>query len=153
VVVTGADGETVVETAHVLIATGSEPIPLPGLPFDGERIVSSTEALALESVPSRLLVIGAGAVGLELGSVWRRLGSEVGVGEFLGRLGPGAAASMAGQLTRALGRRGLPSRLPPQGRAAGRTAPGGGGPLPGPAEPPLVDADVVLVAVGRRPYT
>src|SRR5262249_55883896 len=98
VVVTGADGETVVETAHVLTATGSEPIPLPGLPFDGERIVSSTEALALESVPARLLVIGAGAVGLELGSVWRRLGSEVLVVEFLDRIVPWADASMARQL-------------------------------------------------------
>jgi len=95
VVVTGADGETVVETAHVLIATGSEPIALPGLPFDGERVVSSTEALALESVPARLLVIGAGAVGLELGSVWRRLGSEVLVVEFLDRIVPGIDAEIA----------------------------------------------------------
>jgi len=152
VVVTGADGETVVETAHVLIATGSEPIALPGLPFDGERIVSSTEALALESVPARLLVIGAGAVGLELGSVWRRLGSEVLVVEFLDRIVPWADAAMASQLQRALGKQGLVFRLSTQAKSAERTATGVRVTLSGPGEPPLVDADVVLVAVGRRPY-
>jgi dihydrolipoamide dehydrogenase len=153
VVVTGADGETVVETAHILIATGSEPIPLPGLPFDGERIVSSTEALALESVPAHLLVIGAGAVGLELGSVWRRLGSEVLVVEFLDRIVPWADVAMARQLQRALGKQGLVFRLSTQAKSAERTASGVRVTLSGPAEPPLVDADVVLVAVGRRPYT
>src|SRR5439155_64927 len=70
-------GERTLEAERVLIATGSEPTPLGGLPFDGERIVSSTEALALARVPERLLVIGAGAVGLELGSVWSRLGAKV----------------------------------------------------------------------------
>jgi dihydrolipoamide dehydrogenase len=152
VVVTGGDGETVVETAHVLIATGSEPIALPGLPFDGERIVSSTEALALESVPARLLVIGAGAVGLELGSVWRRLGSEVLVVEFLDRIVPWADAAMGSQLQRALGKQGLVFRLSTQAKSAERTATGVRVMLAGPGEPPLVDADVVLVAVGRRPY-
>src|SRR5262245_36872230 len=98
VVVTGGDGETTLETAHVLIATGSEPTPLPGLPFDGERIVSSTEALTLPVVPGRLLVIGAGAVGLELGSVWRRLGAEVLVVEFLARIVPWADGAIARQL-------------------------------------------------------
>jgi dihydrolipoamide dehydrogenase len=153
VVVTGADGETVVETAHVLIATGSEPIPLPGLPFDGERIVSSTEALALASVPARLVVIGAGAVGLELGSVWRRLGSEVLVVEFLDRIVPWADTTMATQLQRALGKQGLAFRLSTQATSAERTESGVRVMLSGPGEPPLVDADVVLVAVGRRAYT
>ena len=77
VVVTGADGERTLQSARVLLATGSEPTPLASMPFDGERIVSSTEALALPRVPERLLVIGAGAVGLELGSVWSRLGAKV----------------------------------------------------------------------------
>jgi dihydrolipoamide dehydrogenase len=153
VAVTGADGETVVETAHVLIATGSEPIPLPGLPFDGERIVSSTEALTLPNVPTRLLVIGAGAVGLELGSVWRRLGSEVLVVEFLDRIVPWADAGMATQLQRALGKQGLAFRLSTQATSAERTASGVRVMLSGPGEPPLVDAEVVLVAVGRRAYT
>src|SRR5262249_54357794 len=140
VVVTGPDGETVVETAHVLIATGSEPIPLPGLPFDGERIVSSTEALALESVPARLLVIGAGAgaVGRELGWVWRRCGAGVLVVESLARIVPGAGASMARQLQRSLGKQGLPFRLSTRAKSAERPAPGVGVTLSGPAEPPLV---------------
>src|SRR5438046_8071662 len=81
-------GERTLEAERVLIATGSEPTPLGGLPFDGERIVSSTEALVLARVPERLLVIGAGAVGLELGSVWSRLGAKVTVVEFLDAIVP-----------------------------------------------------------------
>jgi dihydrolipoamide dehydrogenase len=153
VVVAGADGETVLETSHVMIATGSEPAPLPGLPYDGERIVSSTEALALERVPDRLLVIGAGAVGLELGSVWRRLGAEVIVVEFLARIVPWADAAVARQLQRALDKQGLAFRLSTQAKSAERTATGVRVTLTGPGEPPIVDADVVLVAVGRRPFS
>jgi len=83
-----AVGDRTLETARILIATGSEPTPLRGLAFDGERIVSSTEALALPRVPERLLVTGAGAVGLELGSVWSRLGAQVTVVEFMDEIVP-----------------------------------------------------------------
>src|SRR5262245_15436238 len=153
VAVTGADGETTLETANVLIATGSEPTPLPGLRFDAERIVSSTEALTLPRVPERLLVIGAGAIGLELGSVWRRLGAEVLVVEFLPRVVPWADATMATQLQRALAKQGLAFRLSTQAKSMERTTGGVRVTLAGPDEPPIVDAEVVLVAVGRRPYT
>jgi dihydrolipoamide dehydrogenase len=153
VVVRGGDGEVALDTAHVLIATGSEPIPLPGLPFDGERIVSSTEALMLPKVPTRLLVVGAGAVGLELGSVWSRLGSDVLVVEFLDRVVPWADATMTKQLQRALTKQGLAFRLSTQATGAERTGDGMRVTLTGPIEPPIVEADVILVAVGRRPYT
>src|SRR5947208_9382522 len=83
-----AAGETTLETKSILLATGSEPSSLPALPFDGKHIVSSTEALAFDKVPAQLLVVGGGYIGLELGSVWSRLGSKVTVLEFLPRLLP-----------------------------------------------------------------
>jgi len=91
--VTGADGKKqTLETKSIAIATGSEIAPLPGISIDEERIVSSTGALSLSSVPKRLVVIGAGYIGLELGSVWSRLGSEVTVVEMLDRVAPGLDA-------------------------------------------------------------
>jgi len=153
VAVRGSNGDVDLEASHVLIATGSEPISLPSLPFDGERVVSSTEALTLTQVPGRLLVVGGGAIGLELGSVWSRLGSEVLVVEFLDRIVPWADASMSKQLQRALTKQGLAFRLSTQAKSAERTGDGLRVTLAGPAEPPLVETDVILVAVGRRPYT
>ena len=142
------------ETARILIATGSEPIALPGLPFDGERIVSSTEALALPQVPKRLLVVGAGAIGLELGSVWRRLGAEVTVVEFLDRIVPWAGrddgASSCSARSRSRASRFRLSTQAEGGRAHGRRRARDARPDRASAD---VDADVVLVAVGRRPYT
>ena len=146
-------GETI-ESARILIATGSEATPLRGLPFDGERIVSSTEALALSAVPKRLLVVGAGAVGLELGSVWRRLGAEVTVAEFLPQIVPAFDKSVARLLQRALEKQGLVFRLETGATAAERTADGVRVTLaPKSGTPATIDADVVLVAVGRRAYT
>ena len=96
---------------HILLATGSEPAALPFLPFDGEQVVSSTEALCFERVPESLLVIGAGAVGLELGSVWRRLGAQVTVAEVLPRILPFADRQVAQSLQRVLKAQGLDLRL------------------------------------------
>jgi dihydrolipoamide dehydrogenase len=138
---------------HILIATGSAPIELPGLPFDGERVISSTEALRLQQVPERLLVIGAGAVGLELGSVWNRLGSRVTVVEFMDRIVPGMDRQMGEQLQRALEQQGLAFQLQTTARGAAvvngevRVTLEAGG-----ARSEAV-CDVVLVAVGRRPFT
>jgi dihydrolipoamide dehydrogenase len=147
-----AVGDRVLEGKRVLIATGSEPMALPALPFDGERIVSSTEALALPRVPARLLVIGAGAVGLELGSVWRRLGAEVTVVELLDRIVPGTDRTMADQLRRALERQGLRFRLSTAAVGAERTAEGVRVRLRSGDAEVIEEAEVVLVAVGRRPY-
>ena len=88
-------GDREISTDHIVIATGSEVTPLPGVKIDEQQIVSSTGALSLQTVPKRLLVVGAGIIGLELGSVWRRLGSEVTVVEFLDRIVPGVDAEVA----------------------------------------------------------
>jgi len=150
--VAGQDGQ-VLESERILIATGSEPAPLPGFDLDGRHIVSSEEALAFEAVPARLLVIGAGAIGLEMGSVWARLGSEVRIVEVLDRIVPGMDREMARALQKVLEKQGLTFSLATAARKAvvedGRVAvtieTGG--------MATTESFDRVLVAVGRRPYT
>ncbi len=144
--------ERTLETARVLIATGSKPSSLPTLPFDGERIVSSTEALALPTVPQRLLVVGAGAVGLEIGSVWARLGAQVTVVEFLDSIVPLMDRGMGRQLHAALKKQGMIFRLETSATRAERTEHGVRVTLESKSESVTEDADVVLVAIGRRPY-
>jgi len=151
--VRGEGGDEVIETARVLLATGSEPTPLRDLPFDGERFVSSTEALTLPRVPRRLLVIGAGAIGLELGSVWSRLGAEVLVVELLDRIVPGTDRGMSTLLQRSLEKQGLVFRLGTSACGAERHADGVRVTLDTKGEASEVEADVVLVAIGRRAYT
>jgi dihydrolipoamide dehydrogenase len=144
-----------VEAKAIVIATGSDSTPLRGVTVDEKRIVTSTGALVLPSVPQRVLVVGAGVIGLELGSVWRRLGSEVTVVEFLDRILPGTDGEVARQAQRILQRQGMTFRL--SSKVAGVDA--GGKALKvsveptagGPAE--TIETDIVLVAIGRRPYT
>src|ERR1700754_1910000 len=146
-------GETIA-AKHIVIATGSEPTPLPGIEIDEKRVVTSTGALALEKVPNHLVVIGGGVIGLELGSVWRRLGAQVTVVEFLDRIVPTMDLEIGQQFQKVLTKQGLVFKLStkvtgvkPNGDALDVTlepAKGGG------AE--TVQADVVLVAIGRRPF-
>ncbi len=152
----GAEEETL-ETKAIVIATGSDIIRLPGIEIDEKRIVSSTGALDLDRVPGHLLVIGAGVIGLELGSVWRRLGAKVTVVEFLDRIVPGMDTEVAKQFQRILQKQGMAFRL---GQKVSAVKANGAGPLrvlvqpsqgDGPQE--SIDADAVLVAVGRIPYT
>ncbi|HVO04554.1 MAG TPA: FAD-dependent oxidoreductase, partial [Candidatus Cybelea sp.] len=103
-------GETV-SARHIVIATGSEPMPLPGIAIDEKKIVSSTGALALETVPGHLLVVGGGVIGLELGSVWRRLGAEVTVVEFLDRIVPTMDLEIGQQFQRVLTKQGIAFKL------------------------------------------
>ncbi len=147
-----AVGDRTLEAKRILVATGSEPMPLRGLAFDGERIVSSTEALALPRVPDRLLVIGAGAVGLELGSVWSRLGAHVTVVEFMDAILPGMDRGMTTQLRRVLERQGLAFRLETAATRAERTAAGVRVTLEAKGQSAEEEAEIVLVAIGRRPY-
>ena len=139
----------------IVIATGSDSAPLRGVAIDEQRIVTSTGALVLSSVPRRLLVVGAGVIGLELGSVWRRLGSEVAVVEFLDRILPGTDGEVARQAQRILQRQGMTFRL--SSKVTGVDA--GGDVLKVSVEPTaggaaeVIETDVVLVAIGRRPYT
>ena len=139
----------------IIIATGSEVATLPGVTIDERRIVSSTGALALPDVPRRLAVIGGGYIGLELGSVWQRLGSQVTVVEYLDRIVPGMDSEIATQLHRLLAQQGMDFRLQTRVVRADAsdegvrltTEPSSGG------DPTSLDADVVLVAVGRKPFT
>jgi dihydrolipoamide dehydrogenase len=154
--VTGAGGkrETLAAKA-IVIATGSDVARLPGIEIDEKRIVSSTGALALAAVPDRLLVIGAGVIGLELGSVWRRLGSEVVVVEFLDRILPGIDNEICRQFHRMLEKQGMTFKLSSKitgVNAAGKTLHASVTPANGGATQ-SIEADVVLVAVGRVPYT
>src|SRR5215831_7437280 len=151
-VVNGSETQTI-RTRRVLIATGSAPMELPGLPFDGQRIISSSEALSLAQVPARLLVIGAGAVGLELGSVWNRLGSRVRVIEFMDRIVPGMDRKMGEQLQKALEKQGLSFQLQTTARAAALESDRVRVTLEAQGKTTEEDCDVVLVAVGRRPFT
>lgn len=144
------------QTLHgrrLLIATGSAPMELPGLPFDGRHILSSTEALCLTQVPQRLLVVGAGAVGLELGSVWSRLGAKVLVAEFLDRIVPGMDRAMGEQLKKSLAKQGLTFRLRTTARQAAVRDGAVHVTLESEGKTSEEVCDVVLVAVGRRPFS
>jgi dihydrolipoamide dehydrogenase len=147
-------GETQeIETKNVIIATGSVPVELPFAKFDGQTIVSSTEALCFTEAPPKLLVIGAGAIGLELGSVWARLGSEVTVLEFLPRIAIGFDLELSNLLQRSLTAQGMTFHLETKvtavkidnGRATATATKG--------KEELKFEADKVLVSVGRRPFS
>ena len=151
--VKSSQGETQeVETKNIVIATGSVPVELPFAKFDGKTVVSSTEALSFTEAPAKLLVIGAGAIGLELGSVWSRLGSAVTMLEFLPRIALGFDLEMANLLQRALTAQGMTFHLETKvsalkvekGRVTATATKGG--------EEMSFDADKVLVSVGRRPF-
>jgi dihydrolipoamide dehydrogenase len=154
--VTGPDGAvTALEAKNIVIATGSLPSGLPGVEVDQKRIVDSTGALSLSEVPKSLLVIGAGIIGLELGSVWRRLGAQVTVVEFLDRITPGMDAEVAKTFQRSLTKQGIVFKL--SSKVTGAKASKTGvkltvEPVAGGAAETL-EADYVLLAIGRRPYT
>jgi dihydrolipoamide dehydrogenase len=152
VLVKGNKDETL-EAPAVLIATGSESVTLPSLPLDGSHVVSSTEALAFDKVPQHLIVVGGGYIGLELGSVWCRLGAKVSVVEFLPRLLPLSDGEVAELLQRSLVKQGLTFHLETKVTGAGTQ----GGQVVVSAQSKgrdvLFQGDKVLVGIGRRPYT
>jgi dihydrolipoamide dehydrogenase len=154
--VTAADGSvSTLEAKNIVIATGSEPTPLPGVAFEAGKVVDSTGALSLPAVPKHLIVVGAGIIGLELGSVWRRLGAQVTVVEYLDRISPGMDSDLAKAFQRTLTKQGMAFKLGSRVTAAKSSKdgveltvePAAGGT----AE--TLTGDVVLVAIGRRPYT
>ena len=154
--VTDAEGQAqAVAAKHIVIATGSDPMPLPGVEIDEKRIVSSTGALALDKVPEHLVVIGGGYIGLEMGSVWLRLGAKVTVVEFLDRIVPGMDGEVGKAFQRVLKKQGMDFRLSTKVTGAKASAKGVAltlEPAKG-GEAETLAADVVLVAIGRRPYT
>ncbi|HEY4920814.1 MAG TPA: dihydrolipoyl dehydrogenase [Xanthobacteraceae bacterium] len=154
--VTSADGKReTVETKNIVIATGSDVARLKGIEIDEKRIVSSTGALLLPKVPEKLLVVGAGVIGLELGSVWRRLGSQVLVVEFLDRILPGMDLDVARSFQRLQQKQGITFKLSSKVTAIDSS----GAALKASVEPAAggaaetIEADVALIAIGRVPYT
>jgi dihydrolipoamide dehydrogenase len=155
VTIEGDGGSETVGAKSIIIATGSESMPVAGVEVDERRIVSSTGALELTEVPKRFAVIGGGVIGLEMASVWGRLGAEVTVIEFLDRILPGMDGEVSKQMQRILTKQGMTFKLNTKVTAAAignsgvtlTVEPSKGG------EAQMVEADVVLVAIGRRPYT
>ena len=154
--VEAADGsKATYDAKNIIIATGSEPTPLPGVAFEEGKVIDSTGALFLPKVPKHMIVIGAGVIGLELGSVWRRLGAEVTVVEYLDKVGAGMDAEVATAFQRGMAKQGMTFRMGTKVTGAKSVKdgveltvePAAGGA----AE--TIKGDVVLVAIGRRPYT
>ncbi len=146
----------VLDTKAIVIATGSEVAELRGIHIDEKKVVSSTGALALDKVPGKMIVVGAGVIGLELGSVWRRLGADVTVVEFLDRILPGMDTEICKQFQRILKKQGITFRL--SSKVTGVAEKGGKldvviEPAEGEAHAETLTADIVLVAIGRRPNT
>ncbi|WP_422040570.1 dihydrolipoyl dehydrogenase [Roseibium sp.] len=154
--VTADDGSvSVVETKNIVIATGSDVMPLPGVEIDEKQIVSSTGALELDKIPGKMVVVGGGVIGLELGSVWNRLGSEVTVVEFMDKiLGP-MDGDVSKNFQRMLKKQGMTFKLSSKVTGVAKKSKG----LAVTIEPAKggdaqeIEADIVLVAIGRRPYT
>ena len=145
----------VLKTENILIATGSDVAPLPGVAIDEKRIVSSTGALSLPKVPKHLVVVGAGVIGLELGSVWRRLGAQVTVIEFMDTVLPGMDVDLRKQAKRSFAKQGMTFKLSAKVTSAKTTKTGvtlSVEPRDG-GDAETIKADTVLVAIGRRPYT
>lgn len=155
-VISDDGGNQMLETKNIVIATGSDVTRLPGVEIDEKTVVSSTGALELAEVPKRLVVIGAGVIGLELGSVWRRLGAEVTVIEYLDRVLPGMDGEVGKQFQRILAKQGMVFKLSTKVTGVEVNKKGGATVTVEPAqggEPEKIEADVVLVAIGRVPYT
>lgn len=150
-----AGGTQDITAKNIVIATGSDVASLPSLPIDEKRIVSSTGALALSEVPKSMVLVGGGVIGLEMGSVWQRLGAKVTVVEFLDRIMPGMDGEVSKQMQRILQKQGMAFELSTKVTAAKVTAkgvtltvePAAGG------DAKTIETDIVLVAVGRRPFT
>lgn len=150
-----AGGTQDITAKNIVIATGSDVASLPSLPIDEKRIVSSTGALALGEVPKSMVLVGGGVIGLEMGSVWQRLGAKVTVVEFLDRIMPGMDGEVSKQMQRILQKQGMAFELSTKVTAAKVTAkgvtltvePAAGG------DAKTIETDIVLVAVGRRPFT
>ncbi len=148
-------GDTAYKAKHIVIATGSDSMPLPGVDVDEKRIVTSTGALALAEVPKTMVVIGGGYIGLEMGSVWQRLGAKVTVVEFLDRITPGMDGEVSKQMLRILKRQGIDFKLGTKvtGATVGKSGvtltlePAKGG------DTETMEADIVLLSIGRKPHT
>ncbi|KNC98368.1 dihydrolipoyl dehydrogenase [Spizellomyces punctatus DAOM BR117] len=157
VAVDGVDGSSAtLKTKNIIIATGSEVSPFPGIEIDEEVIVSSTGALSLKKIPEKMVVIGGGVIGLELGSVWSRLGAQVTTVEYLDAIGAGMDADLAKTFQKTLTKQGMKFKLGTKVISAKKNANGKVDVVTEPAKggaQEQFEVDVVLVAIGRRPFT
>ena len=146
--------ETNIQSENIIISTGSEPVSLPGIEFDEEKIISSTGALSLKSVPKKMLVVGGGYIGLEMGSVWSRLGSEVHVVEFLDHITPGMDKEISGEFMKILKKQGLNFHLETKVEKVSKSKNGVVIETSNTEGKKIkFESDVVLISVGRKPYT
>tara|TARA_B100000579_G_scaffold93896_1_gene74199 strand:- start:2811 stop:4211 length:1401 start_codon:yes stop_codon:yes gene_type:complete len=148
------NNETLIESKNIILCTGSEPLSLPGIKFDEEKIVSSTGALSLKKVPKKLVIVGGGYIGLEMGSVWSRLGSEVQVIEYLDHITPGMDKEISMEFMKILSKQGIKFNLKTKVKSIKKTKKNliietsdSNGKLDN------IECDVVLVSVGRKPFT
>jgi len=149
-----AKKETVIESDKVIISTGSEPVSLPGVKFDEEIIVSSTGALSLKSVPKKMVVVGGGYIGLEMGSVWSRLGSEINVIEFLDHITPGMDKEISKELMKILKKQGINFHMQTKVTSIKKNKKGASiSTVDKDGKKVNFECDVVLVSTGRKPYT
>ena len=150
----GLEGTKIIQTDKTIISTGSEPVSLPGVDFDEERILSSTGALSIPKLPNKMIVVGGGYIGLEMGSVWSRLGTEVTVVEFLDHITPGMDRDISNEFMKILKKQGIKFNLNTKvdkitknsNGVTVETSQNDG-------QKVKHDVDVVLISVGRRPYT
>ena len=154
IVVSGDGEETVIETEKAIICTGSEPVSIPGMEFDEEKIISSTGALSLEKLPKKMVVVGGGYIGLEMGSVWSRLGTSVEVVEFLDHITPGMDHEISSELMKMLKKQGIKFKLNTKVEKITKNENGVTlEVIDKENKKNNIEADVVLISVGRRPYT
>ena len=145
--------QTIIETKNFIISTGSEPLALPGVEFDEEKILSSTGALSLSKVPKKMVVVGGGYIGLEMGSVWSRLGSEVQVIEFLDHITPGMDKEVSNEFMKILKKQGISFNLKTKVEKISKLKNGVLIEISDSEGKKKIESDVVLVCVGRKPYT
>jgi len=146
--------ETIIESKNIILCTGSEPVSLPGIKFDEEKILSSTGALSLKKVPNKLVVVGGGYIGLEMGSVWSRLGSKVEVIEFLDHITPGMDKEISNEFMKILSKQGIKFSLKTKVDSIKKTNKGAIiSTINSDGNKNNIECDAVLISVGRKPFT
>ena len=149
IIIDSNKNEKIIQSKNIIISTGSEPVSLPGIKFDEEKIISSTGALSLKSVPNKMVIVGAGYIGLEMGSVWSRLGSEVHVIEFLDQITPGMDKEISSEFMKILVKQGINFHLKSKVESIVKSA----NKVKVNTSDNEIECDVALISVGRKPYT
>ena len=146
--------ETIIETKYTIISTGSEPSSIPGIQFDEKTIISSTGALKIPKVPKKMIIVGGGYIGLEMGSIWSRLGSNVEVIEFLDHITPGMDREISNEFMKILVKQGVNFNLKTKVESITKSSNGVLIEVSRPdGKKEKIESDVVLISVGRKPYT